>query len=86
MQEVWPVIEAEAEEKARGTTYSWWTLLPTIAVALLGMAIVIFGGSTDEADSSMRVLGWILFGLAIVMAIVKALVEVWRESDEGNES
>jgi uncharacterized membrane protein len=66
--------------------YSWLMLLPSIAVALLAMAIVVFGGSTEEAESSMNVLGRILFGVAIVMAIVTAIVKVWRESDDGNES
>ena len=62
--------------------YSWLVLLPSIAVALLGMTSVILGGSTEEAESSMRVLG----GILLVLAVVTALVKEWREKEDGNES
>ncbi len=58
-------------KRRRKGEYTWVDLLPSIAALLLAVAVVVSGGSTEDADSSMRTLLKYSIGFAVVVGIAR---------------
>ncbi len=57
------------EERPKKGEYTWGDLLLFVAPLFLAIAIVISGGSQDEAESRMHRLTAILFVVSIVILV-----------------
>ena len=63
--------EEDRPKRRRKGEYTCVDLLPYIAASLLAVAVVVSGGSTEEADSSMRTLLKFSTGFAVVVWIAR---------------